>query len=221
MPNNSFGQGRYYVPASASARTSTTIDHSLGEGVYYDLEAYAGFTRRIAVMIIDTAVLVLVAVLLGSIFGPVLAALLWNNETGNFSVDPSAILFLLWIAIAWLYLVVLKRSKWRTVAYRLLGLKIVTTRGTRPSLFAMTLRLLMWVFGPFNLIADLIWLGADTEGQSLRDCYIGTYVVRSIAEPIGTAPVHLAWYCGAGFTLAYPRVVRPRQTPLTPSPIGP
>jgi uncharacterized RDD family membrane protein YckC len=111
--------------------------------------------------------------------------------------------------MAWTYLVPLKRSRYRTVAYQLLDLKIVTTRGERPSLFTMTFRMLMWLFGPFNFLLDLIWLGADTEGQSLRDCYAGTYVLRNGAEPIGFAPMHLTRYNGAGLTLAYPRVCRP------------
>ena len=90
------------------------------------------------------------------------------------------------------------------------GLEIVNLQGTRPSIFPMTLRLLLWIFGPFNLLVDLCWLGADTEQQSLRDCYSGTYVVRNKAEPIGKGPIHLAYYTGLGMTLTYPRVVRPK-----------
>ena len=133
---------------------STQHDHSLGDGVYYEREAYAGFWQRILV----------------------------------------------------------KRSRLRTLGYRLLGLRIVTTSGTQPSIITMTFRLLMWIFGPFNFLIDLLWLGADTEQQTLRDCYCGTYVIRQDAEPIGTAAIHLARYHGMGMTLVYPRVVRPEST---------
>ena len=179
-----------------------THDRSLGTGVFYRLDDYAGFSRRVAVMAIDTAVLLTSGIALWiAIF-----TIAWNVAP---SYDPSAIFFLLWIAVAWAYLVPLKRSRFRTLAYRMLGLMIVTSHGKRPSLFTMTFRMLMWLYGPFNVFHDLIWLGADTEGQSLRDCYAGTYVVRNDAAPIGCAAVHLTRYNGAGLTLAYPRVCRP------------
>ena len=74
----------------------------------------------------------------------------------------------------------------------------------------MTFRLLLWLFGPINLLIDLLWIGADTENQSLRDCLAGTYVIRHDATPIGFAPVHLTRYNRAGMPLAYPRVCRPQ-----------
>ena len=179
-----------------------THDRSLGAGAYYHLEEYAGFTRRIAVLVIDSVVLLASGI-------PLWIAIWTTSWIVAPSYDPSGIFFLAWVAVVWAYLVPLKRSRFRTVAYLLLGLKIVTTKGERPSLFTMTFRMLMWLFGPFNLLLDLIWLGADTEGQSLRDCYAGTYVLRNSAEPIGFAPVHLTRYVGAGLSLAYPRVCRP------------
>ena len=180
-----------------------TTDNSLGNGAYYESDDYAGFMRRIGVLVIDTIVILIAGVLL---WIPLLT-ISWNlNQT----FEPSGLFFLLWAVLIWVYLVPLKRSRLRTIGYRLFGLMIVTTRGERPSLFTMTFRMLMWLFGPFNFVLDLIWLGADTEGQSLRDCYAGTYVLRNGAEPIGFAPVHLTRYNGAGLTLAYPRGVRPK-----------
>jgi uncharacterized RDD family membrane protein YckC len=106
---------------------------------------------------------------------------------------------------------VLKPSHWRTLGYRLTGVKIVTIRGERPSVLRMTFRALLWTFGPFNLLLDLLWLGPDSEHQSLRDCYAGTYVVRVDSQPIGRAAVHVAYYNALGFSLMYPRVVRPHS----------
>jgi uncharacterized RDD family membrane protein YckC len=177
-------------------------DNSLGDGVYYAMSDYAGFLRRVVVIAIDTTVLLVIGVCL---WFPILTVW-WAVIPER---DPSGFFLLAWIVSAWLYLTVLKRSRVRTVAYRLLGLKIVTTKGERPSLLAMTFRMFMWMFGPFNFILDLIWLGADTEQQSLRDCYVGTYVVRYDAEPLGVGPMHLTRYNAAGFNLAYPRVCRP------------
>ncbi len=178
-------------------------DHSLGYGVYYPLEDYAGMGQRVAVMLIDSIVLVMIGVVQW-----ILILSIVSNINPGF--DPSDIFFLVWLSTAWVYLTVLKRSRTRTVAYRILGLRIVTTKGERPSLLTMTLRELLWIIGPFNLLLDLFWIGADTEQQSIRDCYLGTYVVRNTAEPIGEAPIHLTRYCGGGLALMYPRVVRPK-----------
>ncbi len=175
-------------------------DNSLGDGVYFANKDYAGFIRRSIALTIDSTLLVLIGVVLW--IG--LITVFWNADL---ETDPSGIFFVAWLVIAWLYLVPLKRSKFGTVAYRLLDMKIVTTKGQRPSLFAMSFRMMMWMFGPFNFLLDLIWIGADTEQQTLRDCYAGTYVVRRSAAPVGVAPIHLAYYCGAGMTLVYPRVV--------------
>ncbi len=179
-------------------------DRSLGMGVYYEMDDYAGFVRRVMVVLID---LFVVMVMGTGLWG----AIVLVSQSAFPKVDPSGIFLLLLFVLIWCYLVPLKRSRFGTVAYWLLNLKIVTTKGQRPSLFIMTFRMMMWMFGPFNFFIDLIWLGADTECQSLRDCFAGTYVVRKNANPIGQAAVHLTRYTGAGLTLAYPRVCRPTR----------
>ena len=178
-------------------------DNSLGYGAYYRIEDYPGTVRRIVVFLLDSAFLLTIGIALW-------IAILTISANIDPTHDPSGAFFLVWISSIWLYLVPLKRSRFRTFAYRVLGLMIVTTKGERPSLFALTFRMLMWIFGPFNFLLDLIWLGADTECQSLRDCFAGTYVVRVGAEPLGFAPVHLTRYTASGMALSYPRVCRPK-----------
>lgn len=177
-------------------------DDSLGDGIYFALDSYAGLFRRMSVVVTDSIILLIAAVV---IWVP-LVIFLWDPQTGS---TPDELFFALWITLVWFYLTAIKRSRFRTIGYRLCGLQIVTTRGKRPTLTAMTFRLVMWVFGPFNFILDLLWLGADTEHQTLRDCYAGTYVVLATAQPVGTGPVHLTRYFGAGLAPAYPRVIRP------------
>ncbi len=177
-------------------------DNTLGDGVYFAMEDYAGFVRRFIALTVDSTILLAIGIVLW--LG--LISVFWNPDSED---DPTGIFWLIWFGIAWLYLVPLKRSDLGTVAFRLLDIKILTTKGQRPSLITMTFRMMLWLFGPFNFLLDLLWLGADSEQQTLRDCYAGTYVVRRSAEPIGVAPIHLAHYCGAGMTLVYPRVVRP------------
>jgi len=128
---------------------SLRIDVSLGKGVFFDHDSYAGLARRVLVLLIDGIALFLAGV---AIWVP-LVMLLWDPQTGR---TPDALFFVLWFALIWLYLTVIKRSRLRTIGYRLCGLQVVTTSGTRPTLAAMTFRLLMWVFGPFNFILDLV-----------------------------------------------------------------
>ena len=175
-------------------------DTSLGRGVYYEDDDYAGFVQRALALSIDFVVLVfiggLIFVLLEAIGG-------WESERGFVRVFWPT--FGVW---AWLYLAVLKRSSVRTLGYRITGLRVVNLRGERPSIIRMTFRFLLWVAGPFHLLFDLLWQGADSEKQTLRDCFSGTYVVQCAAAPAGEGWLRLARYGSMGLTLTYPRVRR-------------
>ncbi len=188
------------------------VDNSLGDAEYYDSKDYAGFATRLLVMVIDAFVLLLVAILL---WMPFAAFLMF----GSHDSDPSGYFCLIFLIATWIYLAPVKRSNFGTIGFRILGVKLVSAKGGCPSLFNMTIRMLMWMFGPFNIVLDLLWLGADTESQSLRDCYLGTYLIKRNAKPIGRAPLRLTHYNAMGFTLAYPRVCRPRVAAMEP-PLG-
>jgi len=75
----------------------------------------------------------------------------------------------------------------------------------------MTLRLFLWVLGPINIIADLIWVGIDQDRQSLRDRFASTCLVKANAVPIGEAPIHLSYYQAFGLSLMLPTVCRPNN----------
>ncbi len=181
------------------------VDRSLGDADYYDLNEYAGFGKRLIVLLIDSTVIAMIGMALWFPFAVLILVEVIQS-------DPSGWYFLLFLAAIWVYLAPVKRSNFGTLAYRLMGLKLVSAKGGRPSLFNMTIRMMMWMFGPFNVLLDLLWLGADTESQSLRDCYLGTYLVNRNAKPIGRAPLHLTRYNSMGFSLSYPRVCRPKQS---------
>ena len=182
---------------------TTSRDDSLGEGVFYAECDHAGFVRRLVVIAIDFAVLLLIGIALWF----VLMGVMWYG----FDRDPNAVFWIIWPLTVWVYLAIVKPSSLRTVGYRLTDLKIVDLKGERPSILRMTFRMLLWLLGPFHLLLDLMWLGADSEQQSLRDCYAATCVVRNQAKPIGEGPIHLAYYTAMGLTLMYPRVVRHQQ----------
>ena len=181
------------------------VDNSLGDADFYDPKDYVGIGKRFIVMIVDSLMLALIGIVL---WMPFLVLIL----SGMIQSDPGGMFWILFLLAIWVYLAPMKRSDSGTVGYRLLGIKLVSTKGGRPSLINMTIRMMLWMFGPFNFVLDLLWLGADSENQSLRDCYLSTYLVARNANPIGRAPVHLTRYNAMGFALAYPRVCRPRQS---------
>jgi uncharacterized RDD family membrane protein YckC len=170
-------------------------DRSLGTGVYYAPGDYVGFWRRVVILIVDSLALG---------FGLTLLYLGWSLAIPRY---PTFFL-LSAIAFAWWYEVLLKRSRFRTLAYWLMDCKIVNLQGERPGLFALTLRSLL-VFGPIHYLLDLLWSGIDEDRQTLRDRYCKTCLVKVNAEPIGTGDVQLTQYFAAGFSLAYPHVLHP------------
>ncbi|TWU59734.1 RDD family protein [Rubripirellula tenax] len=198
------GDVRRYATDTRTNRNVNLGDNSLGDANYYEPTDYAGFGKRLIAMLIDSIVIVVIGIIL---WMPFLVLIL--SEV--IQSDPSGIFLLAFLAAIWVYLAPVKRSNFGTIGYRLLGIKLVSAKGGRPSLISMTIRMMMWMFGPFNLVLDLLWLGADTESQSLRDCYLGTYLINRNATPIGSGPVHLTRYNAMGFALAYPRVCRPKQ----------
>ena len=179
-------------------------DNSLGDADYYDPKDYVGIGKRMLVMFVDAFVIFVLGIIL---WLPCLLLIM----SGNLESDPSGLFWLIYLALVWIYLAPIKRSTFGTIGYKLLGIKLVAAKGGRPSLISMTMRMMMWMFGPFNFVLDLLWLGADSENQSLRDCYLGTYLVNRNAIPSGRAPLHLTRYTAMGFALAYPRVCRPKN----------
>jgi uncharacterized RDD family membrane protein YckC len=179
--------------------TNRTRDNSLGVGTYFAADAHVGLGRRLLSQIIDVAVLISVSILLW-----IASVLLFPN--------PGRAFLLAMVVVTWAYLAVAKQSKIRTIGFRLTNARIVTLRGQKPSILRMTFRLLLWMFGPFNFLFDLIWIGPDNDRRTLRDCFAGTCVVNNDAEPLGTAEIHLVYYNALGFNLVYPRVCRPDGT---------
>lgn len=173
-------------------------DRSLGDGVYFAADHYIGLGPRILILIVDSIALATIAWLI---------AFIWLNVMGDYDR-----VFACTVTLAiWLYLVPLKRSQTRTVGYRLTGVKLVTLKGQRPSLFMLTFRSLLWLFGPCNLLIDLIWCGIDEDSQTIRDRFSNMCLVKNDAAPIGTGEVHLAYFNAFGYTFTFPHVVHPKS----------
>jgi len=54
----------------------------------------------------------------------------------------------------------------------------------------MTFRFALLAIGPFELLTDLLWLTGEETKQTLRDKFVGTYVVKKTAIPIGEAKLY-------------------------------
>jgi uncharacterized RDD family membrane protein YckC len=166
----------------------------LGEGVFYAAGDYTSLVRRLLILVIDSAVIIA--------FG-------YGVEIVLGIARPQATdrwLPCIWAALSWTYLTIIEASPLGTLGFLLTGAKVVNLKGERPSVFRMTLRLLLWVIGPFNLLLDVLWLAGDRRRQMLRDKIAGTYVVRKTASPAGRGRIRLANLMILGLNLAYPEV---------------
>jgi uncharacterized RDD family membrane protein YckC len=151
--------------------------------VYYAAEDYAGLIKRTVILFIDLSVLMLA----GTVFTGLGDFLSPGNE------EPATWVLGLWLAVIFVYLVILEASSVGTVGFWMTGVRIVDYRGQTPSYIRMTVRLIAWAIGPFNLLFDFLWLSGDPHRQTLRDKFVCTYVIRKDAQPIGKG-YHVAAY---------------------------
>jgi uncharacterized RDD family membrane protein YckC len=156
--------------------------------IYFNKNDYASMFKRTLVILIDLFIVGIVGYILSS------AWTFWADspdfelisEFGWMSAALfSPVYFWTLTLMAYLYLAILKRSRFGTIGYRILKLKIIDAKGNQPSLLRMSWRFLLLAFGPLNLLIDFLWLGGDNFRQTLRDKMAGTYVVSSDAKPAG------------------------------------
>jgi uncharacterized RDD family membrane protein YckC len=177
--------------------------HDLGNGVYFARRDYAGFLRRLIIIMVDLLVILVVGVVI---------LMAWDlARPGVESPIPG----LLWIGIAYLYLTLLRGSQFRTLGYILTGVRIINLKGERPSYFWMNMRLFLWLLGPINPIVDLLWFWGDENRQMLRDKLAGTYVIRRGAVPIGGGPIRASTLFVLGCAIAFPEVMKNAPAKMT------
>ena len=152
--------------------------------VLYAEHDYVGLIRRIIIVVVDGIVV--------ATAWP-LAGLLWYS-TIDPQGDPYAEAVFSWTVFTFLYLIVLKPSRFRSAGLWVTRSRIVDHRGNQPSAPRMAFRLLLWLLGPVNPVIDLLWLTGERHRQTLRDKFAGTYVVRKDAVPITRSHRRGAWY---------------------------
>jgi uncharacterized RDD family membrane protein YckC len=172
------------------------------ECVYYAHKDYVGLWKRFLIILIDFTMLFLCSLLI--------AAILLTISVGPYRWDSiRAAIWVLFLATSYPYLVLLKRTQVGTLAYWLLSTRIVNLKGNRPSVFQMTFRWLLLIFGPFHFLIDTFWLGGDENKQTLRDKIVGTYVIGKYARPAGQGMQVVRPYYFLGFSFLFREVKRP------------
>ena len=172
------------------------MNPSHAEGVYYRRQDYASLWRRLLAAIVDAIVAVagLFALLIGA---P--------------SADALFLAFMAWVALSYVYLVVCKRTRVRTLGYRLARVRLVDIRGDAPRSLRVTFRLLFTLMGGYSSalgVIDMLWLTGDDHRQALRDKLAQTYVIRAGAQPAGRGPIVYDVFHVFAWTLYLPEVRR-------------
>ncbi|MBF0197815.1 MAG: RDD family protein [Planctomycetes bacterium] len=168
-----------------------------GIGVYYDTDDYAGFFRRLIIICVDLFVFCSLIS-----FGLILDEVLYDSFESYYEEYCTFGALIL----TYIYLTVIKISRFGTFGLALTNCKIVSIYGKKPSMYNMSFRFLFLFLGPVNLIIDLMWLTLNPEKRTVRDCYSQTYVIRKNSKHIGESPVHLCRIHVLGAMLMYPTV---------------
>src|SRR5215470_3899150 len=155
----------------------------LGQGVYYRREDYAGVWRRLLIEGIDFSVAFAFSLGLTIFLLIILAS--GSDPEEALAVHWKWILLTVWPAVWFAYLVILKRTRFRTLGYLIGGARIVNLQGNIPGIGPLTVRLAFATIGPINVIIDLFWMTGDDNRQALRDKFASTYVIKKAAEPAG------------------------------------
>jgi uncharacterized RDD family membrane protein YckC len=169
------------------------------EGVYFAHESYAGFWQRLVVDVIDLTVIMAISVICTMVI----------TELFMLSENLITFLFIFWAVIWFIYFVLLKRSKFGTLGYKLCNVRVVNLSGECPGIIALTLRLMFAAIGPLNFPLDLIWLSGDDNRQALRDKFARTYVIKKHAKPEGIGRLIYSNYDLWGWQLIFCEVKRP------------
>jgi uncharacterized RDD family membrane protein YckC len=199
-----FPQTSYVADYETGESAVERGDQSTRRAVWFSPDAYAGFWRRLGVESVDIACVLLVA-----------ATLLMAFSLATGDDDPhDAIVLLTLLPTAYLYLVVVKWSRFGTVGYWLFRVRLVDAAGRQPGLGTLSLRFLFAVAGPINIVLDMLWIPSDRWRQSLRDKLAHTYVVKAGAEPAGTARVVYRQHYLMGMSFVF-QELEPLSAPST------
>ena len=146
---------------------------------YYKREAdvynLAGFISRALAMIIDIAIVSLIALL--SVFAGLFIVYGFNfgaYGSGNITLPLYLVLFLL----SSTYFVFLHGYGGKTAGKTLLGIKLINNEGEGVGLWEAFVRWIGYYISGVFLFAGFLWFLVDSECQTWHDKIAGTYVVK-------------------------------------------
>jgi uncharacterized RDD family membrane protein YckC len=163
-------------------------------GTYFRRDDYAGFWLRLLIDVIDLLVVGGACLLI---------AAAWIILLPSVRIK---LLLAACTAFVFCYFVPLKRSRMRTLGYRIGRVRIVGVDGGPASFFALSLRLAFATLGPLNWFLDLTWLAGDRHRQALRDKFAQTYVVKLRATPAGSGKLLYQYYELLGYHFLFREV---------------
>ena len=176
-------------------------------GALYDLQDYVGFWRRMGIVTVDLIVYGLIALFLSVVVSFV------SISSGMDAEDPriGAVSVVAALVFALIYFPVLKSTRVGTVGYKLFKVRLVDLKGRQASLVKSFVRFCFVAIGPFNWLFDLVWLSGFKHKQAFRDLFVGTYVIRKEAEPIGRSRIIHPTYDVLGFNFTCSEVEDARE----------
>ncbi len=191
-------------PETTSVAGGQAASENVGSGPFvYRREDYVGAFRHLLIFAVDSCVLFFL------LFPLAMIAIPFTD------LHPLLIIVLPWLILCWVYLAVLKPSRFRSIGYWIADARIITIYGKPPSPWRMTMRL-MWAamylvpYFTVSIFTDLVWTTMNVERQMLRDLVAETRLIRNRAKPIGVGKVSRCLFTGLGITVLYARV-RPKR----------
>lgn len=181
--------------------------------VIYQPTDYIGLLPRLLIFFVDGIVLWVAYFLIAT---PIVV----YYEMSQLRVGP--LIFLVPMTFIWWYLTFLKRSRFRTLGYRLVGARIETLYGRPPEIWRLTMRMMLsvtWMVGfPAGFFLDCLWTSMGDDRQTFRDVFCGTRLVRNTSKPIGDGRLVYCLWMGLGRIFLYARV-RPVNSLTAQSPV--
>ena len=152
----------------------------------------AGFWRRLAAALVDTAIVVpvvwVLALVMGGILGVHLPAA--RHRGPDFWLDlmlegQAAFVGATALAVvcASLYMLLFQGMLGHTPGMRLWGLRVIDVHGNRPGIGRAALRVVGALVSVATLWLGFVWIAFDREKRGLHDWLAGTYVIKGIVDP--------------------------------------
>ncbi len=151
-------------------------------GPIYSRDAYAGFLRRTAALVIDGIIL------LG--FWAAAPELWYAAAPAEWVTEASYAWLHYFLLIADLaYLLGMRLTEKGTVGYRIVGIRYAYVFSGKPILTMLAYRAVLALFLTWFFALNHIWILFDERKQAWHDKVSGFYVVKRNAKPIGTGQV--------------------------------